>query len=219
MNIKELQAIEIIRTAWRIFKPPKIAVACSFGKDSMVVLHLCLKVCPNFPVFFVKTPFMPKETLEFRDKIVKDWKLNFAEYASPADFTVPYDLHFTDPDKCCYLLKVLPTKEAVKNLDAWVTGLRSSEGLLRENYAIIEHTAGDLIKVNPILPWNESDIWRYIAIHRIPVHPWYELGHRSLGCACCTTIGLPNESERAGRWRGTSKQGGECGIHTKPLKE
>ena len=27
------------------------------------------------------------------------------------------------------------------------------------------------------------------------------------------------ERERDGRWRGTPKEGGECGIHTMPLKE
>jgi len=38
-------------------KYPKIAVACSFGKDSMVVLHLALQVNSQFPVFSVMTPF------------------------------------------------------------------------------------------------------------------------------------------------------------------
>ena len=27
------------------------------------------------------------------------------------------------------------------------------------------------------------------------------------------------DNERAGRWIGTSKCGGECGIHTRPLKK
>ena len=41
-------------------------------------------------------------------------------------------------------------------------------------------------------------------------------GYRSLGCWPCTKI-AQGADERAGRWIGTSKCGGECGIHTKPL--
>ena len=40
-------------------------------------------------------------------------------------------------------------------------------------------------------------------------------GYRSLGCAPCTEIINDDESERNGRWKGTCKQGGECGIHTR----
>ena len=50
----------------------------------------------------------------------------------------------------------------------------------------------------------------------MPVNPLYAEGYRSLGCAPCTKI-AQGADERAGRWIGTSKCGGECGIHTKPL--
>ncbi len=40
---------------------------------------------------------------------------------------------------------------------------------------------------------------------------------RSLGCGPCTRI-TTDPDERAGRWVGTSKCGGGCGIHTQPLK-
>ncbi|HUW59215.1 MAG TPA: phosphoadenylyl-sulfate reductase, partial [Planctomycetota bacterium] len=47
--------------------------------------------------------------------------------------------------------------------------------------------------------------------------PLYAKGYRSLGCGPCTRI-TTDPDERAGRWIGTSKCGGECGIHTRPLK-
>jgi phosphoadenosine phosphosulfate reductase len=77
---------------------------------------------------------------------------------------------------------------------------------------------GTLTKINPILLWTELDVWRYLAINQIPMHPWYFEGYRSLGCAPCTSKVLDDEPERAGRWKGTSKCGGECGIHTAVLK-
>ncbi len=70
------------------------------------------------------------------------------------------------------------------------------------------------MKINPILDWSEVDIWRYTAIFGIPVNPAYRNGYRSLGCAPCTYLGKDSDTERAGRWHGTNKCGGECGIHT-----
>jgi phosphoadenosine phosphosulfate reductase len=57
----------------------------------------------------------------------------------------------------------------------------------------------------------------YLALYQVPVNPLYKAGYRSLGCEPGTQI-ESGEDERAGRWIGTSKCGGECGIHTRPLK-
>ncbi len=193
----------------------KISVACSFGKDSMVVVHLAQQVDPNVRIFAVMTPFKPKETFEYMDAMIKRYSLNIQVYMS--DVKVDEDLPKENPDVCCDILKVEPTKEAVKDLDAWVCGLRNTEGRTRKNYVEKEEKEG-LIKINPILEWTELDIWRYMAINEIPVHPYYARGYRSLGCEPCTSLISDTGLEREGRWIGTSKCGGECGIHTKPLK-
>jgi phosphoadenosine phosphosulfate reductase len=194
----------------------KIAIACSFGKDSMVVLHLAQEIQSDIPIFTVMTPFKPKETFEYKDKMIEHYNLNITEYMSdePVDMTLPK----RDPDECCRIYKVNPTKRAVKNLDAWICGLRNTEGRTRKDYEEIEKK-GNLIKINPILNWTELDIWRYIAINKIPVHPYYAKGYRSLGCEPCTNLVPDDALEREGRWIGTSKCGGECGIHTMPLKK
>ncbi|MFZ5376957.1 MAG: phosphoadenylyl-sulfate reductase [Patescibacteria group bacterium] len=193
----------------------KIAVSCSFGKDSIVLLHLARQVKPDIAVFSVLTRFKPKETFEYKDQIQKLWNLNLTVYQSDAE--IEPNLHITNPDLCCKMLKVEPTKQALKNYDAWFAGLRRTEGRTRTDYEETQHN-GSLIKYNPIIDWTELDIWKYIAINQIPTHPWYKLGYRSLGCACCTKLVDDSETERAGRWIGTSKCGGECGIHTQILK-
>ena len=119
------------------------------------------------------------------------------------------------PDECCRLLKVDPTKVAVRNLDAWITGLRNTEGQTRVDYQEVENKGG-LTKINPILAFTEAEIWRYIATRSIQPHPLYESGYRSLGCEPCSVVG--GALERDGRWKDTSKCGGECGIHTQGLK-
>ncbi len=222
---------------------PKIAVACSFGKDSMVVVHLAKKVRKDIPVFSVMTPYKPRETFEYLVKMDREMNLNTTVYIVSKNIPEPLKnagikvvllspekfekaaqdvekrtgmkIYHADPDLCCNLLKVEPTKVAVKDLDAWITGLRNTEGETRKDYQTIENRYG-LIKINPILSWTEADVWRYMAAHSIPVHPWYTMGYRSLGCEPCTHPG--GERERDGRWRGTPKQGGECGIHTQNLR-
>ena len=47
-----------------------IAVACSFGKASTLVLHMALKYNTNIKVIFCNTLCQPKETYDYRDLLV-----------------------------------------------------------------------------------------------------------------------------------------------------
>ncbi len=189
----------------------KTIVAVSWGKDSIVTLHLALQVDKNISCFTVLTYFKPKETFEYMEKMKKEWNLNLKVYKS--DERVSDNLPYTNPDECCRILKVEPTLRAIKDYDCWITGLRNTEGRTRIDYEEVE-VYEDIVKLNPILKWTEREVWQYLATNNIPVHPWYARGYRSLGCAPCTAIIDENEPERSGRWKGTSKCGGECGIHT-----
>ena len=114
----------------------RIAVAVSWGKDSMALLHMARQIKPDIRVFTIVTPFKPKETLEFKDRIKKEWNLSIKEYQSK-EGPMP-GLWETAPDECCRIFKVDPTKEAVKDLDAWIAGLRKTEGRTRVDYKEIE---------------------------------------------------------------------------------
>jgi phosphoadenosine phosphosulfate reductase len=193
------------------------------------------------------TPYKPPETFEYlvemdkklnlkttvyivADKIpeilyknnIKTVLLPTEEFQS-AQKNTSKDLYRENPDECCKLLKVNPTKIAVKYLDAWVAGLRNTEGRIREDYREIEFKGG-LVKINPILTFTEDDVLNYLDKHKIPLHPWYlkefpdGTKYRSLGCAPCTKPIPLDVPERMGRWQETSKCGGECGIHTQILK-
>ena len=45
------------------------------------------------------------------------------------------------------------------------------------------------------------------------MHPLYERGYTSIGCAPCTRAVEAGESERAGRWWWEADAKKECGIH------
>jgi phosphoadenosine phosphosulfate reductase len=192
-----------------------LVVAHSLGKDSCVAWDLAMRVDPTIRGFIITTRFKPKETVAFMGEIVARYP---ALRVFRNDEEIPDRLYSTEPDRCCDLLKVDPTRRAIREMGVtcWTTGLRSTEGRTRTDFREIEHRDAGLEKLNPILVWHEREIWQYVAIRRLPVNPLYERGFRSLGCEPCTKL-VAGVDERAGRWVGTSKCGGECGIHTRPL--
>jgi len=208
------RSLSLIKQAYEQFGD-RLVVANSLGKDSSAVWHLAKRVSPEIRGFIITTRFKPPETKQFMAEEV-------ARYPELRVFSndeqIPDKLYATDPDRCCELLKVKPTRRAVKemNVACWVTGLRCTEGRTRTDYTEVQELDKGLIKLNPILTWYEREVWQYLALNGVRVNPLYAKGYRSLGCAPCTKI-TQGADERAGRWIGTSKCGGECGIHTKPL--
>ena len=194
----------------------RLVVANSLGKDSCTVWHLAKRVSPDIRGFIVTTRFKPPETVRFmKEQVAKHPELKVYCNSRP----IPDRLYETDPDRCCEILKVVPTRRAVEELQVtcWVTGLRCTEGRTRTDFREVEERDRGLIKLNPILVWHEREVWQYLALSKADVNPLYAEGYRSLGCAPCTRIST-DPGERAGRWPGTDKCGGECGIHTRPLK-
>jgi phosphoadenosine phosphosulfate reductase len=206
---------ELIREAYTRYGD-SLVVANSLGKDSVAVWDLAKSVNQKIRGFIVTTRFKPAATIKFMNETVARYP-ELKVYKS--DIEIPSNLYETDPDKCCDILKVEPVKRAVEELGVkcWVTGLRCTEGRTRTDYTEVEERDEGLIKLNPILIWKEREVWQYLALYGVPVNPLYAEGYRSLGCAPCTKI-TNEDNERAGRWIGTSKCGGECGIHTRPLK-
>lgn len=191
------------------------------------MLYLVRQVKSDLQVIWIKPPFLPKETLEFVEKVVKEWDLNLKVVESDKiqdkefmeNVILKPNLPETNPELCCQVFKVYPAMEIVKrlNLKAWFSGLRRTESDERSHFTP-KFIQGGFTKLHPLLDWKEADIWRYTASHNLPTHPWYGKGYRSLGCEPCSSPALPNESERDSRWRGTRMCGGGCGLHRLPMR-
>lgn len=216
LNFKEKveRSLALIEEAYKKYGEG-LVVANSLGKDSVAVWDLAKKVSPKIRGFIVTTRYKPAETKRFmREEVDKYPELEV--YENKAE--IPEGLYLTNPDKCCDILKVEPTRQAIAEMQVscWVTGLRCTEGRTRTDFKEVEERDKGLVKLNPILIWKEREVWQYLALYGVLVNPLYKEGYRSLGCAPCSHI-TNDDNERAGRWIGTSKCGGECGIHTRPL--
>ena len=199
--------------------PDRCAVANSFGKDSMVLYHLARSVKKDIPVICVMTPFKFPATYKYKDRMIKKYKMNITQKIREERTDVP-EWWKSNPNECCNYYKVEPMGELLQNYDVWFAGLRRDEGATRAVMEfVVEPDRYGKIKVNPILLFTEKDVWRYTALYGIPANPMYKQGYRSLGCKYCShKEKSESEGERDGRWKGTYKRGGECGIHSCNLK-
>jgi phosphoadenosine phosphosulfate reductase len=49
--------------------------------------------------------------------------------------------------------------------------------------------------VNPIIDWNEEDVWRFIKERGVPYNPLYDEGWKRIGCVGCP-MGSPDQRKR-----------------------
>ena len=206
----------ILAWTWREFRP-HVVLTCSFQHDGVVLAHMLRDIAPEVPVVFIDTGFHFPETLAYRDEIRRRFDLPLVELQPimpRAEFAATHglDLYARDPDLCCHINKVEPLKRYLPGVRAWVNGRRRDQASTRQAMRVVEAFQGDLHKVNPMCSWTSRDTFQYMERHAIPMHPLFEKGYASIGCAPCTRPVLPGEDERDGRWAGTGKV--ECGLHT-----
>jgi phosphoadenosine phosphosulfate reductase len=196
---------------------PQIAMSSSFQTQSMPLLYMATRIRRDLLIFFLDTGYHFWETLIFRERIASEWKLNVLDLYRDSRWDVfarqnIRSLPVDDPDLCCYLHKVQPMQKALKDLNAWISGIRRDQTPTRAKAKILELQEDGLLKINPLLNWTKADVDAYIKRYNLPVHPLLEKGYRSIGCAPCTVAVGQDEDERKGRWAGRGKK--ECGLHT-----
>jgi phosphoadenosine phosphosulfate reductase len=194
-------------------------VTSSFQTECVVLVHMLVKQRPEIPVLFLETGYHFPETLEYRDRISNDWKLNLINLEakqSVADQEAQFGiLNRTEPNRCCALRKVEPLFGGLANYDTWFTALRREQSPTRANLQQVEPfklPAGKTLqKISPLAAWTTRDVWAYLSRYNIPALPLYDQGYTSIGCQPCTALPLDPSNPRSGRWQGQDKL--ECGIH------
>ena len=228
-GFEKTQPEEIIRWAVSEFSP-KIALTSSFQTESVVLLHMISQINPAIKVLFLETGWHFPETLAFKSEIVNRLGLtNVIDLKADPKKREAFNLkhqnkpYEKDPDQCCQINKVEPLDEVLKDLDAWISGIRRAQSKTRKEIKIVEEYEGGIFKINPLANVTSGDIWWYLKQHDLPKHPLFDKGYLSIGCWPCTKPAQPGDDERSGRWAGKEKT--ECGIHTfmkpkaKPEKE
>jgi len=117
---------------------------------------------------------------------------------------------------CCGVRKVEPLNRALKDLNAWMTGLRREQAVTRVDVRKVEldKDHGNIVKINPLVEWSNEQVWTYIRTNDVPYNRLHSQGYPSIGCAPCTRPVKPGDDLRAGRWWWENPDTKECGLHT-----
>jgi phosphoadenosine phosphosulfate reductase len=203
---KEIRTQVIIQNALSNSENP--VLACSWGKDSFLMLYLVLKEKPDIKVVFSNTGVEFPETYKFRDMVLKDVfpglnytelkpERNFWEIVKENGYPAKSRYNQTQSKKkgvpaCCYILKEAPADKYYRdnNVDCVFVGLTHDEGRLRRTKIIESGTyyyvkRDKRFKCLPIAYWGEEDVFQYHFKNNLPLNEGYKHSPR-IGCMPCT---------------------------------
>lgn len=228
-SLESKSAQEVLKWGLDTFHP-RIGLASSFGAEDVVLIDMMTKLRKDAKIFTLDTGRLNQETYDVMDAVRSkydiDIEIYFPDQKEVEEMVMQRGLnlfyHSVENRKlCCEVRKVHPLNRALKNLDAWITGLRRDQTGTRTATKKVDIDAGhnNIVKMNPLADWSWDTIWDYIRKNDIPYNKLHDNGYPSIGCEPCTRAIKPGEDLRAGRWWWEDAANKECGLHFNPLKK
>src|SRR5271170_7060191 len=193
----ENQSIYILREAFNKFE--NLAMLWSIGKDSTVLLWLARKAFLGhvpFPLVHVDTTYKIPSMIEYRDKVVRDWKLQLIVGKNEAVLNsgITYPNGKATRVECCGTLKKDGLKQVLEkhHFTGVIVGVRRDEDPTRSKERYFsprdknmewnvedqppelwdqfntDLAGGTHLRVHPLLHWTEMNIWEYAEREKIP---------------------------------------------------
>jgi phosphoadenosine phosphosulfate reductase len=223
-DLEQADAETVLR--WTLDKfSPKVALACSFQAEESVLIDMMHRLRgADFRTFTLDTGRLNQETYDCMDAIRDRYGISVEVYFPDAgrveDMVRAHGLNLfyqsiEHRKLCCAVRKVEPLNRALKDLSAWMTGLRREQAVTRSAVGKIEvdKDHGGIFKINPLADWSQDAVWKYIRERNVPFNWLHTQGYPSIGCAPCTRPVKPGEDHRAGRWWWENLDTKECGLH------
>jgi len=220
---KRAQVIDLLKSAANTY--PAITFANSFGAEDMVLTDIINKAELPIEIFSLDTGRLPAETYTLMGEVEKHYATKpvifFPKHETVEDYVRTNGINaFYESIElrkaCCHMRKVEPLKRALKDKQAWVTGMRAEQASTRASLPTQEFDeSNQLEKFNPLSDWTEKEVWAYIRMNNVPYNALHDQFYPSIGCAPCTRAVAMGEDVRAGRWWWEDPQNKECGLHVK----
>jgi len=171
-------------------------LAYSGGKDSTVILELARMAGVQFDAHHNLTTVDPPELVQFvrsQPEITIErpehtmWELIIQE-GTPPTRRIRY---------CCRKLK-----EHGGTGRTVITGVRWAESARRKRTREIIEGCNryDRMVVNPIVDWEDHEVWQFIRERHLPYCSLYDDGFHRLGCILCPMGGRYQRLRQAERW-------------------
>ena len=196
-DLEAAPAEEILSWAIENFHP-RLSLSASFGApEGMVLLDMMHRIEPTSRVFVLDTGRLPQPTHDLidrvRDRYDKEVEVVFPEASAVEGLVRENGMNgfYEALEKrklCCQIRKVEPTRRHLKDLDAYVTGVRRDQNITRGQTpkVLIDEAFGGVVKINPIADWDANRVWQYVREHKVPVNRLHQSGYPSVGCEPCT---------------------------------
>jgi len=190
MTKKEKKSLEFIKNC--LIKSTTPVVLCSFGKDSMVLLHLVLR-CTKVPVIFWREPFF-QEKFIFPQTIAAKWDLSLYDFP-------PFSMNYLQVDDYFEVFNTYLLGNGVRIIMS--TGIQNrkkkDKKYLCVQHDLLERPTGMVLKTKwdcifhghkrmdpmgfcdkvevpwengmlkmAIAEWTDKDIWDYIYKYNLP---------------------------------------------------
>src|ERR1700751_180461 len=139
-ELADAPAEEVIRWGTDTFGD-RICITSSM--TDAVIIHLAAAVRPGIDVVFLDTGYHFPETIGTRDAVEVVYPIHLVN-VTPSRTVAEQDaelgprLYGRNPDLCCFLRKVEPLERALKDYDAWFTGVRRDEPASRRDARVVE---------------------------------------------------------------------------------
>lgn len=196
LNRLEYHAIEFIESAVKTFHERLPIVSFSGGKDSCVVSHLVkLALGSKIIHIFSDTTMENPDTYKVIERFKEENPIIAFLTAKPPKGFFELAEAIGPPSRilrwCCTTHKTGPLGSLIGMVDGNGTvtfvGNRKTESLRRSKYNSIEfdHKVANEVLVNPILTWNDTEIWLYILTRHIQFSSGYRKGLLRAGCLYC----------------------------------
>ena len=222
-RLARLDAGEIV--AWTLDAfGPEVVIASSFSKEDVALIDLASQSGRPFRLVALDTGRLHEETYWVAEQVRQRYDL-MIEWHMPHGNDVEAMIRETgmyafrrslkDRKRCCEIRKVRPLRRALASAPAWMTGLRRSQGVTREDLPPLEwdRVFGGIAKANPLFAWSDEALEAYVAERQLPSNALYDQGYLSIGCAPCTRPVAEGQHPRSGRWWWEDPGNAECGLH------
>ena len=225
--LEKQTALQIIEWASQTFGT-KLVLASSMGAEDQALTDMVVKANSEARIITLDTGRLFPETYHLIEKTQRFYKKSIEVYfpdykqVEPMVMTDGINLFYDSVEnrkKCCHIRKIEPLERAFKGAEAWICGLRRDQSITRTANKVVEwDEANQLVKINPLINWNEEQVWEYITLNNVPYNKLHDAGFRSIGCQPCTRAVREGEDVRSGRWWWENPEHKECGLHAPKSK-
>src|ERR1700682_3572808 len=203
-DVAEGTAEEIL--AWTYKRFQRVALVASFQAESLVLIDLACGLGVEPEVLTLDTGRLPEETHAYIEAVRARYPIRLRilapeagelEAMTGAHGSMQFRRSVGLRNECCAVRKVNPLARALRDYDAWITGLRREQTPTRHGTPVVagDPGHGDITKIVPLAGWSRDAVWEYLASRNIDHHPLYDRGFTSIGCAPCTRATQAGEHE------------------------